>query len=77
MIWHCLLPQDVASRGGEFVIHGVRVAGKYERGSFTMRFRCVSMARHCLADVFCSWSGQESLQSERKHWSCQGRMLSR
>ena len=32
--------QDVASRGGEFVIHGVRVVGKYERGSFTMRFRC-------------------------------------
>ena len=32
--------RDVASRGGEFVVHGVRVAGKYERGSFTMRFRC-------------------------------------
>ena len=31
--------QDVASRGGEFVVHGVRVAGKNERGSFTMRFR--------------------------------------
>ena len=31
--------RDVASRGGEFVVHGVRVAGKYERGSFTMRFR--------------------------------------
>ena len=35
--------QDVSSRGGEFVVHGVRVAGKYERGSFTMRFRCESV----------------------------------
>ena len=32
--------RDVASRGGEFVIHGVRARGKPERGTFTMRFRC-------------------------------------
>lgn len=31
--------RDVASRGGEFVIHGVRVRGAPERGPFTMRFR--------------------------------------
>ena len=46
--------QDVASRGGEFVIHGVRVAGKNERGSFTMRFRWVHRIRGivCLRLLF-------------------------
>ena len=33
--------KEVASRGGEFVIHGVHVRGAPERGSLTMRFRCV------------------------------------
>ena len=35
--------RDVASRGGEFVIHGVRVRGTPERRPFTMRFRYVTL----------------------------------
>ena len=50
--------QDVASRGGEFVIHGVRVAGKYERGSFTMRFRCAGRVL-CLVDAPCHMQTQQ------------------
>ena len=37
--------RKAASRGSEFVIHGVHVRGAPEHGSFTMRFRCAADLR--------------------------------
>jgi hypothetical protein len=60
--------RDVASRGGEFVVHGVRVAGKYERGSFTMRFRCAAGSQ--LADPQTKEGSSPSVYSFHLSRSC-------